>query len=219
MNQYKRSLKVVVLTALAAASLQACVPALLGGAMIGGGLVAIDRRTAGIQIEDETIELRASARVRELGTKGQISITSYNRLVLITGEVQTAADKTAVEKAVLTVDNVRSVVNDLTLAFNSGIGARAGDAVLTAKVKASLVEAKDLQANAFKVVAERGVIYLLGRVTEREAARGIEVARAVPGVEKVVRVFEILTEAEITSMGRRTGAGAAAAAGAASAPK
>lgn len=202
----------------AAAALQACAPLLLGGLVIGGGLVATDRRTTGIQLEDEGIELRAAARVRELATLGQVSITSYNRMVLITGEVPATREKLAVEAAVMKVENVRSVVNDLTIANNSGIGARSGDALLSTKVKASLIDAKDLQANAYKVVVERGVVYLMGRVTEREANRGVEVARAVPGVEKVVKVFEVLTEDELARLGR-SGAAAAASGKAASAPK
>ncbi len=197
----------------AAAALQACAPLLLGGMVIGGGLVVTDRRTTGIQLEDEGIELRAAARVRELATLGQVSITSYNRMVLITGEVPATREKQAVEAAVMKVENVRSVVNDLTIANNSGIGARSGDALLGTKVKASLIDAKDLQANAYKVVVERGVVYLMGRVTEREASRGVEVARGVPGVEKVVRVFEVLTEDEVARLGR-AGAGATAAASA-----
>ncbi len=211
------------LAATLAATLQGCVPLLIGGVVVGGGLVATDRRSPGIQLEDEAIELRAAARIRELATLGQISVTSYNRMVLITGEVPATREKLAVEQAVMRVENVRSVVNDLTIANNSGIGARSGDAVLTSKVKASLIDAKDLQANAYKVVVERGVVYLMGRVTERESVRGVEVARTVPGVEKVVKVFEILSEDELARMGR-AGAGAAAAAaaapaGAASAPK
>ena len=205
---------VLPLAVLATAALQACAPLLLGGVVLGGGLVVTDRRTTGIQLEDEGIELRAAARVRELATLGQVAITSYNRVVLITGEVPATREKQAVEEAVMKVENVRSVVNDLTIANNSGIGARSGDAILTAKVKASLIDAKDLQANAYKVVVERGVVYLMGRVTSREADRGVEVARAVQGVEKVVKVFEILTEDELAQLGR---AGAPAAA--ASAPK
>ena len=190
--------------------MQGCAPLLLGGAVLGTGLVATDRRSPGIQLEDEAIELRAAARVRELATLGQIGITSYNRVVLITGEVPATREKLAVEEAVMRVENVRSVVNDLTIALNSGIGARSGDALLSTKVKASLFDARDLQANAYKVVVERGVVYLMGRVTEREADRGVEVARAVSGVEKVVKVFEILSEAELARLGRG-GAGAGAA--------
>jgi osmotically-inducible protein OsmY len=178
------------------------VPLLVGGSMVGGGLVATDRRTTGTQIEDESIEIKAAARAREQATLGRISITSYNRLVLITGEVPGESEKAAIEKAVARVENVRGVVNELAVADNVTIRTRSSDAVLSAKVKATFVDAKDVQANAFKVVSERGIVYLMGRVTEREAARGADLARSVSGVEKVVRVFDILTEDELASLGR-----------------
>lgn len=183
----------VAAAALLGATLAGCAPLLVGGAVVGGGLVVTDRRTTGIQIEDESIERRASARVRELATLGHVSITSYNRMVLLTGEVPTEADKAAVEAAVAKVENVKSVVNELGIGPNSTTASRTTDAFLTTKVKATLVDAKDVQANAYKVVVERAVVFLMGRVTEREAARGAELARAVKDVQKVVRVFEIMT--------------------------
>jgi osmotically-inducible protein OsmY len=188
--------------ALALAGLFAgCAPLLVGGAVIGTGLVATDRRTAGAQLDDEGIELRAGSRVRELATLGQVSITSYNRLVLITGEVPGAAERAAVEQAVSKVENVRGVVNELVIAPNSALSSRSADAVLATKVKATMVDAKDVQANVYKVVAERRVVFLMGRVTEREAQRGAELASQVGGVEKVVKVFEIVTEKELTQPG------------------
>lgn len=189
----------VALTVLAAA-LSGCAPLLLGGAMLGSGLVITDRRTTGIQVEDRSIEFKAAARVRELATLGRVEVTSYNRIVLLTGEVPTAADSAAAGRAVAAVENVRSVVNELALGDKPSIGARSNDAVLGGKVKATLVDAKDVQANAFKVVTDRGVIYLMGRVTEREAQRGSDIARSVSGVQRVVRVFEILTEAELAAL-------------------
>ncbi len=204
---------VLALAGTAATLLGGCAPLLVGGAVIGGGLMATDRRTTGTQVEDEGIEFRAGARVRELATLGQVSITSYNRTVLITGEVPGEAERAAVEQAVAKVENVRSVVNELVVAANSPIGSRSKDAILAAKVKATLVDAKDVHANAYKVVAERGVVYLMGRVTEREAARGAELASAVSGVSKVVRVFELMTEQELAALGRAAaGPGAPAAA-------
>ena len=182
--------------------LAGCAPLLLGGAVVGGGLVATDRRTTGIQIEDESIELKAAARARELATLGRISFTSYNRLLLITGEVPGEAEKVAIGEAAGRVENVRGVVNELIVADNITMGTRSSDAVLSAKVKATLVDAKDVQANAYKVISERGIVYLMGRVTEREAARGAELASSIPGVQKVVRVFDILSEAELGSLGR-----------------
>jgi osmotically-inducible protein OsmY len=189
-------------TVLLAATLAGCAPLLIGGAMVGGGLMATDRRTAGTQVEDESIEFKAGARVRELATLGHVNITSYNRTVLLTGEVPSEKEKAAVEAAVARVENVRAVVNELGIGGNSSLGSRSTDAVIASKVKATMVDAKDLHANAFKVVSERGIVYLMGRVTEREAARGAEVASTVSGVQKVVRVFEILSESELANLGR-----------------
>ena len=178
-----------------------CAPLLLGGAMMGTGLVFTDRRTSGAQLEDQSIELKAGGQVRNvLGDRGHVNVTSYNRMVLITGEVPADGDRTAVEQAVAKIENVRSTVNELGVIGNSSLTSRSNDTILTSKVKASMIDAQDLQANAFKVLTERGVVYLMGRVTEREAARGAEVARGVSGVGKVVRVFEILTEAELAQI-------------------
>jgi osmotically-inducible protein OsmY len=188
--------------AAAAVLLSGCVivpPLLIGGAVVGGGMVATDRRTAGIQLEDQGIEFRAAARVRELATLGQISVNSYNRVVLLTGEVPGPSERARVEETVSKVENVRGVVNELVVAGNSSLSSRSADAVLATKVKATLVDAKDLSANAFKVVAERRVVFLLGRVTPREAERGAELASRVSGVERVVKVFESISEAELAA--------------------
>jgi osmotically-inducible protein OsmY len=192
----------VVAAALAAAGalLAGCAPLILGGAVVGTGLVVTDRRTTGMQIEDRAIESKGEARAKELATLGRINVTSYNRTVLITGEVPGETERAAVEKAVTGVENVRSVVNELVVAPNLTVSQRSGDSLLGAKVKASLVDAKDIAANAFRVVAERGVVYLLGRVTEREATRAAEIARSVSGVVKVVRVVDIITEEELAAM-------------------
>jgi osmotically-inducible protein OsmY len=176
----------------------------------GGSLVVTDRRTTGIQLEDEGIERRAAARARELATLGHVSVTSYNRVLLITGEVPTEADKVAVGDALAKGENVKSVVNELGIGQNSSTGSRTTDAFLTTKVKATLVDAKDVQANAYKVVVERAIVYLMGRVTEREANRGAELARSVTSVQKVVRVFEILSEEELANLGRSSTPAAAA---------
>jgi osmotically-inducible protein OsmY len=176
-----------------------CAPLMLGGAVVGGMMVA-DRRTSGAQLEDQGIELKALNRVSALaGERGHVNVTSYNRMVLITGEVANEADKAAIEQAVGQIENVRSIVNELAVTAPSTLGSRSNDVVLTSKVKASLIDAKDLQANAFKVVTERGQVFLLGRVTEREANRASDVARSISGVQKVVRVFEILTEAQLAA--------------------
>ena len=199
--RFQRRSQRVVLMALAATaivgSLSACVPLAVGGAVVGT-MVVIDRRTSGTQLEDEGIEFRASNRIKEaIGDKGHVNVTSYNRQVLLTGEVPTAKDRELVEKAVAGVDNVRSVVNELAVMPNSTLTQRSNDTLITGKVKASFVDAKDISLNAFKIVTERNTVFLMGRVTPREVARATEIARGVGGVEKVVRVFEIISEDEL----------------------
>jgi osmotically-inducible protein OsmY len=197
----RRALLVTGLGTAATLALSGCAPLLIGGAMLGGTLVYADRRTSGAQLEDEAIELKAAARLRELlGDKGRASVTSYNRVVLITGEVLTEADKTAVRQAVERVENVRTIVNEVVVAAESSLSSRSNDALLSAKVKASLVEAKDLMSQAIKVVTDRRTVYLMGTVTEREAERAADIARRVGGVQRVVRVFEVVSEAELARM-------------------
>jgi osmotically-inducible protein OsmY len=182
------------------ASLQGCV-LLLGAGAVGSAVVLTDRRTSAAQLEDQSIELKGGGRVREvLGDQGHVNVTSYNRLVLLSGEVPTDADKVAVEKAIAGIDNVNSVVNELEVGENSSLKTRSSDTLITTRVKSALVDAKDLQASAIKVVTERGNVYLMGRVTEREAARATEVARSQASVMKVVRVFEILTEDQLANL-------------------
>ncbi len=169
--------------------------------MVGGAVVYTDRRTSGIQLEDEAIELKASNRLsKELGERARVSAVSYNRLVLLTGEVSAEADKAVVARVVSGIDNVRSIVNEVTVVSAHPDNTPVSDALVTSKVKASLVDSKDIFAQSVKVVTERGTVYLMGRVTEREANRATEIARGVSGVDKVVRVFELISEAELANM-------------------
>jgi len=191
----------VVLAASLGGALTACVPLVLGGAMMGGALVASDRRTSGAQLEDEGIELRAANRVRQgLGDRGHVNVTSYNRRILITGEVASDADRALVEQIASQVENVRYVANELAILGHSTLTQRSSDVLVGARVKAGFVDARDLFANAIKVVTERGVVYLMGRVTQREADRATDVARSTSGVQKVVRVFEIISEQELANL-------------------
>lgn len=178
-----------------AAALSGCAPLVLGGAAVGT-MVAVDRRTSGAQLEDEGIELRAASRLRE-GVAGHVNVTSYNRQVLLTGEVQREQDKQAAEQLVSRVENVKGVVNDLAVMGTSSLAQRSADTLTTGKVKAAFVDDKELSASAFRVLTERGTTYLMGRVTQREADRATQVARNVSGVQRVVRVFEIITEEEL----------------------
>ena len=179
------------------ASISACAPIMLGGAVMGS-LMAIDRRTAGTLVDDEGIELRAASRIRDnLGERGHVNVTSYNRQVLLTGEMPNAKDKELVERVVSKVENVRTIVNETVIAGNPTFSQRSSDAYITGKIKASMVDRKDLFANAFKVVTEGGTAYLMGRVTQREANRATDIARSTSGVLKVVRVLEIISEEEL----------------------
>jgi len=191
--------------ALSAALLSGCGAIVVGGMVVGGALVATDRRTTGAQVDDETIAVKSSSRMMEtFGDRARINTTSYNRMVLLTGEVPSEADKKAAEQVVARVPNVSSVVNELTVGPLNSFSERSKDTYVTTKVKASLVDAKDLFANSINVTTHRGVVYLMGRVTEREANRASEIARGVSGVTKVVRVFEVISEAELAQTQPKT---------------
>jgi osmotically-inducible protein OsmY len=200
--KYLCSVRAAVAALLASSALlSGCGALLLGGAAVGSVLVFTDRRTSGTQLEDQAIELKAANRAREIvGDRGHVNATSYNRVVLLTGEVPSDADKAAVERSVSRVDNVKSTVNELAVMGPTSMTARSNDTILSSKVKATFVDAKDLHANAFKVISERGTVYLMGRVTDREADRATELARSVSGVQRVVRVFEVITEAELADL-------------------
>jgi osmotically-inducible protein OsmY len=193
----KRSRVLTLAFALAgSAVLSGCAPLLIGGAA-GTVLVASDRRTAGTQLEDETIELRAQSAIREqLGTRVRADVTSYNRVALVTGEVANAADKQAVERIVAAVLNVRSVVNELAVQSTPSLRDRSNDAIITGKVKASFIDAK-VPVLAVKVTTERGVVYLMGRVTADESTRATEATRSVSGVQRVVRLLEVISQQEL----------------------
>ena len=199
-------LRVTLLTLASVAALPACAPVLLGGAVVGGALAYGDRRTSGTIVEDQAIELKAANRILEaVGERVHVNVTSYNRLVLLTGEAPDPADRATVEKVIERIEGVRSIVNEIAVMGKTSLTARSNDGILTARVKAGFLDAKDLHAQAFKVVTERGVVHLMGRVTQREADRATQIARAVPGVTKVVRVFEILTEAELATLEQSQG--------------
>jgi osmotically-inducible protein OsmY len=196
-RSFKRLLLTVCAAAVLGSSLTACFPLIVGGAA-GGVLVAMDRRTSGAQLEDEGIELRAMARLRDnIGSRARVSVTSYNRQVLLTGEVLNENDKKLVEQVVSRVENVSGVVNELAIIDSPSLVQRSSDVLITGQVKALLIDAKDLYASAFKVVTERGTVYLMGRVTQREADRATEIARGARGVQKVVRILEIISEEEM----------------------
>jgi len=197
----KTSFAVKALGALLLVStLGACAPLMIAG-VAGTAMVASDRRTSGAQLEDESIELRAQARIRDnLGERVHVNVTSFNRQVLLTGEVTAEKDRQAVVQLVERIENVKAVVNELAVMPLSNLSERSNDLLIVAKVKASFVDSRDLFANAFKVVTERGTVYLMGRVTQREANSATQYTRNVGGVNKVVRLFEIISEEELRNL-------------------
>jgi osmotically-inducible protein OsmY len=197
---FQRTALALVLATGTLTTLTACFPLAVGGAVVGG-MVAADRRTTGTVVEDEGIELRAAARIREsLGERGHVNVTAYNRQALITGEVPNAQDRQLVEQIVGNVDNVRHIVNELAVLGNSTLSQRSSDALVSGKVRAALVDTRELSANAFKIVTERGVTYVMGRVTAREAKMATDVISSVSGVQKVVRILETISEDELARM-------------------
>jgi osmotically-inducible protein OsmY len=181
-------------------TLTACFPLAVGGAVMGG-MVAADRRTAGSVLEDEGIELRSASRIREaIGDRGHINVTSYNRQVLLTGEVASAQDKQLAEQIVAGVDNVRNIVNELAILGNSTLQQRSSDSVVTGRVIGGLLDANDLSTKAFKITTERGVTYVMGRVTAREAKRATEIISGTTGVQRVVRILETISEEDLARM-------------------
>jgi len=183
------------------ATLSACAPLMVAGAATGA-LVVVDRRTSGAQLDDQSIELRAGNRVKDQIGEGRarVAVTSYNRRVLLTGEASSEAVKTQIGQIVSQLENVKEVINELGVTSSPSFKERATDTLITGRIKASLVDAKDISASAFKVTTERGTVYLLGRVTQREADRATSIARNTAGVARVVRAFEMVTEAELAGL-------------------
>jgi osmotically-inducible protein OsmY len=195
-KQVQRPLVMSVLCGALLASLSGCVALVAGGA-ISGTLAASDRRTFGAQTEDQSIQVKSRIRLNNtIGDAGHININSFNRRVLLTGEVPDEAAKATAEREVRAVEGVVSVINELEVAGLASYTSRSSDTLITTKVKASLVDTKDISANSYQVVTERGVVFLQGRVTQREGTIGADVARGVSGVTKVVKVFEYITEDE-----------------------
>jgi osmotically-inducible protein OsmY len=187
--------------------LSGCAPMIVGGAVVATGLSVLDRRTTGTQLDDESIESRGLSRLQErLGDRAHVNVVSYNRQVLLTGEVLSDQDRRLAEQAIAGLDNVRSIINELAVLGPSTLTQRSSDAGVTLRLKTGMIDSRDLNAHVIKVVTERGVVYLMGRVTEREADRATDIARRTSGVQKVVRLFELISEEErlaLENPGRR----------------
>lgn len=198
--------KAVLLAAACAAlasSLTGCFPVVAAGAG-ASALVFADRRPTETYIADEAIETRAANRISEkYGDKVHVNTTSFNRALLLTGEVPSDAVRADVERIAAGVPNVKAITNELLVAGASSFGARSNDGYITSKVKARFVDANKFAANHVKVTTEAGAVYLLGIVTQREANDAVEIARTTGGVQKVVRVFEIVSDDEARRLDNR----------------
>lgn len=180
-----------------------CAPLLVGGAVAGGVIVATDRRSVGIQVEDEAIEGRVS---RALGSRffdgntHRISVNAYNRRVLLTGEVPSEADKAEAGKLAAAMENVRVVSNELVIGTVSTQANRNNDAAITTKVRAALLAEKNVPSGTVSVTTRRSVVYLMGRVSAAEGDLAARAASRVEGVREVVKLFDLLSESELKAM-------------------
>ena len=197
----RRPLLAALLVTSAAISVQGCLPLMVGGTVMGS-VAATDRRTIGAQADDAAIVLKGEGRASKItGELGRVAVTSFNHRVLLTGEVKDDKMKAEVEQQIVTIAGVKSVENDLVVAPVSSMGARSNDALITGKVKAAIIDTKDLYVNAFKVQTDRGVVYLMGRVTQREGKLAAEVARnAASKIKKVVKLFEYISEEDLKEL-------------------
>lgn len=184
----------LVIATVFATQLVACVPAVVGGAATGGAM-ATDRRTSGIFVEDENIELKAVKKMEtNLGEQSHVNVTSFNRNVLLTGEVPDDAKKTLAENLLKEISNISSVTNQIVVAPKTSLASRSNDTYITSKVKTRFVTENRFPANHVKVVTEDGVVYLMGIVTQEEAEAAVDIARNTDGVTKVVKVFEYMNQ-------------------------
>jgi osmotically-inducible protein OsmY len=196
MNKVSPLAKAVLGVALLA-SLSGCFPLVVGGVAMGAAATA-DRRTLGAQTEDKSITVKAEMRLNKLGGDlAHINIASFNRKVLITGEVPDQSTKAAAEREVRAIEGVQTVYNELEIGAPASYTARSSDALVTTRVKASLVEMNTISAASFKVVTENGTVFLMGRVTQREGDVATDVTKSVTGVQRVVKLFEYISEAEL----------------------
>ena len=195
-KQFKRqTLKIIALGA-GVSVLSGCFPLVAGG-MAGGALVIADRRNPGTQAIDRGIQLEAeSFLTKKYGDNIHVNVSVFNRRVLVTGETRTEAIKLSVEADIKNMKNVSAVFNEMVAAPISGLSARANDSYLTTRIKGAFVATEGVPSNSMKVVTEASKVYLMGIVTDAEANRAVEIARSVPGVKQVTKVFDLISEAD-----------------------
>lgn len=196
---WQRSKRVITMTiagGLIATTLQGCF-LVASTALVGSTVAAVDRRTLGAQTEDKVLIVKGESRINgAVPESAHINVTSYNRKLLLTGEVPNQEAKLAADREAKSIEGIDGVFNELVVSGASSFSSRSSDTLITSKVLASFVGEK-VPTNAFKIVTERGIVYLLGRVSQQEGARAANVASRVGGVQKVVTLYEYLTENEI----------------------
>jgi osmotically-inducible protein OsmY len=195
-KQLKRqTLKLIALGA-GASILSGCFPLVAGG-MAGGALVIVDRRNPGTQAIDRGIQLEAeSFLIKKYGDNIHVNVSVFNRRVLLTGETRTEVIKNSVEADVKNMKNVTAIFNEMVASPISGLSARANDSYLTSRIKGAFVATEGIPSNSMKVITEASKVYLMGIVTDSEANRAVEIARSVPGVKQVTKVFDLISEAD-----------------------
>jgi osmotically-inducible protein OsmY len=195
-------LRTLAIVGACAVGLPACVPLIATG--VGTGVsAALDRRSYGTQLEDSEIEVRVMRQInQQVDEKASVSTTSYNRWVLLTGQVTDEKSRQQVETIATGTQNVRKVFNEVTVGWPSTAGNHASDALTTSKVKGRLLnpETPGISGHNIKVVTELGVVYLMGVVTESEAKAAVDIARTTSGVQKVVNLLEVLSDEEMRSI-------------------
>ena len=192
LRDIRRALQWLAVAGVILPVLSGCAAVVLGGVLGGGVLLAEDRRTVGTVTEDQGIEVKASSRIGDVVQGAHINITSFNRQVLLTGEVPNAAARDNAERVTRAIENVRGVYNELQVGANTALSVRTNDAFLTSKVKARFVDGGNFSPVHVKVTTENGVTHLMGLVKRAEADAATEVARTTGGVQKVVRLFEYI---------------------------
>jgi osmotically-inducible protein OsmY len=196
-----RAIRWTAILSLAVVLLDGCV-LLIGGAGVGGTVVATDRRSVGIQLEDDAIESRVNKALidRIPKTAMNIDVTSYNRKVLLAGEVRTAEMRAQAEAAATQTENVHEVINELTVGEPATLGDRTDDTLIAGKVKAALLGDDGVPGGVVKTTVNRGVVYLLGKVTPAEGEAAAKAASRVSGVRRVVKLFDLMTDQDLDAL-------------------
>ncbi|TFL11080.1 BON domain-containing protein [Pusillimonas noertemannii] len=193
-HRLSKLLLVTCIPVVSLVALSGCAPLVVGGAAATTAVVATDRRTAGEQVEDQAIEMKVGAEMRKLvGDKGRVNTIAYAGNVLLTGDVPTEQDKQQAEQLASKVEKVKRVYNQLRVGDITSINVRTNDSWLSTKVTTTLINTKDVPTRTIVVSTERGVVYLMGRVTEAESERAGKAAAGVSGINKVVKLFEIVS--------------------------